>query len=147
MKKKAFLRGLLGFPLGIALGHVISLIGSLFWGNNNFSPCVPSFVEQMGSEVLAVSMQTLLCGIMGTGFACASVIWEKDNWSIAKQTGLYFLITSLVMMPIAYITNWMKHSILGFLSYFGIFILIFIIIWVTQYFAWKNKIKKIKSKL
>ena len=32
MKKKIWLRGLLGFPLGIAVGHVISLIISLGWG-------------------------------------------------------------------------------------------------------------------
>jgi len=30
---------------------------------------------------------------------------------IAKQTGIYFLILSLTMFPIAYITHWMEHSV------------------------------------
>ena len=38
MKKKIWLRGLLGFPLGIAVGHVISLIISLGWGEGAFLP-------------------------------------------------------------------------------------------------------------
>jgi len=79
-------------------------------------------------------------------FAACSVIWEMDRWSIAKQTCIYFLITSLVMMPIAYFTNWMEHTIIGFLLYFGIFAAIFIAVWFVQYRIWKNKVKKINSK-
>ncbi|SEW12613.1 hypothetical protein SAMN05421659_10519 [[Clostridium] fimetarium] len=37
------------------------------------------------------------------------------------------MITSIVMMPIAYFTNWIKNSFIGFLTYFGIFIAIFIL--------------------
>lgn len=48
---------------------------------------------------------------MGLGFAMVSVIWELDSWSLAKQSSIYFLIACIIMFPIAYITNWMKHSI------------------------------------
>ena len=77
----------------------------------------------MGNQLNAVILQTILCAILGVGFAMASVIWEIDSWSLAKQSGVYFLVISVVMLPIAYFANWMKHSIAGVLSYVGIFVM------------------------
>lgn len=147
MKKKAFLRGLLGFPLGIALGQVILIVLSLFWGDGRFTPCMPDLAANMGSEIGAVMLQTLFCGIIGASFAASSVIWEMDKWSIALQTGLYFAINSLAMLPTAYALHWMGHSVGGFLSYFGMFILYFAIIWAVQYFFWKRKLKRLNARL
>lgn len=146
MRKKAFLRGLLGLPLGIAIGYLVTIFISLALGNGNYVPCIPAFVTTMGSEINAVILQTVLCGLLGSSFAACSLIWEIDHWSIAKQTCIYFLITSLVMMPIAYFTNWMQHTIVGFLIYFGIFVFIFIAVWFSQYIIWKNKVRKINTK-
>ena len=77
--------------------------------------------------------------------AAASVIWELDSWSLAKQSGIYFLIVSVIMLPVAYIANWMNHSAAGILSYTGIFVAIFIAVWLVQYFIWKMKIKKMNA--
>lgn len=145
MKNKIISRGLLGFPLGITLGYLITIIISAIFADGYYSACVPGFIEIIGSEIGAVIVQAVLCGILGSGFAMASVIWEMENWSIAKQSGLYFAITSIIMLPIAYITNWMEHSVFGFLIYFGIFISIFVFVWLIQYFAWKIKLKKINK--
>lgn len=133
MKKKMIMRGLLGFPLGMAIGNVISIVGSFFWGQGDYVPCVPKFVEVMGGEIYAVALQSFLCAILGVVFTMASVIWEMDEWSIAKQTGLYFAITAAAMMPIAYITGWMDKSLAGIASYFGIFVVIFAAVWIIQY--------------
>ncbi|MCI8497027.1 MAG: DUF3021 domain-containing protein [Clostridiales bacterium] len=145
MKKKLLLRGVLGFPLGIAIGYAITILLSLIWGQGYYSPCVPALTDAMGSEINAVMVQTALSGLLGTSFAACSVIWEMDNWSILKQTGVYFLITAFVMMPVAYLTNWMEHTVAGALSYFGIFAVIFMIVWMIQYLIWKNKIKRMNS--
>ncbi len=147
MKKKAFLRGLLGFPLGIAIGHIISVFGSLFWGNGTFQPCVPSLIASAGNEINAVILQTLLCGVVGASFAASSVIWELENWSILKQTGACFLINAVFMLPTAYFLNWMEHSLIGFLTYLGVFTLYFAAIWMIQYFVWKHILKKMNAKL
>lgn len=77
----------------------------------------------------------------------ASIIWELDSWSLAKQSGIYFLIASIIMLPIAYVANWMEHSIGGFLSYAGIFVAIFVMVWWIQYLSWKQRIKKINDSL
>ncbi len=147
MKKTMIRRGLLGFPLGIALGFVISVMISVCVGDGSFYPVVPELIGTMGGELNAVLLQTVLCGVMGTGFAMASVIWEIDAWSLAKQSGVYFAIACVVMFPIAYVTNWMKHDVAGMLSYVGIFVAIFVVTWLVQYFVWKAKVKRMNDEV
>ena len=147
MKKKMIQRGLLGFPLGIAIGFVITVIISMCIGDGSFYPVTPELIDTMKNELNAVILQTILCGILGTGFAMASVIWEIDSWSLAKQSGVYFLVISVVMLPIAYFANWMKHSITGVLSYVGIFVMIFAAVWISQYLLWNRRIKKMNARI
>ena len=113
MKKKMLKRGLLGLPIGIAIGHIITLIISAGFGDGGYYPVTPELIDAMGSALNAVILQTVLCGIMGAGFAAASVIWELDSWSLAKHA--------------------------------GIFAAIFVTVWLTQYFSWKRKIKKMNA--
>ena len=135
MKKKLIGRGLLGFPVGIAIGYVITVIISICIGDGFFHPVNPELVNKMGSELNAILIQTALSGIMGTG----------DSWSLAKQSGIYFAIACVIMFPISYFANWMPHSTAGILSYVGIFVAIFLAAWVTQYSVWKRKIKKMNE--
>ena len=145
MKKKILMRGLFGLPTGIAIGFVITLIISICIGNGSFYPVTPELIDAAGNELNAVILQTVLCAIMGAGFAAASIIWELDSWSLAKQSGIYFMIISVIMLPIAYFTNWMKHTALGVLSYVAIFIAIFVVVWLSQYLLWKRKIKQMNT--
>ena len=147
MKKKIMLRSALGFPIGITIGYFITIFISLGWSDGYYSPCVPELITAMGNEINAVIFQALLCGLLGIGFAASSVIWEIEHWSLMKQTGIYFLIISIIMMPVAYLTYWMEHSIIGFLSYLGIFVAIFIFIWVIQLIIGKQIVKKLNANL
>ena len=147
MKKKMILRGLFGLPVGIAIGFVITLLISICIGDGSFYPVMPELIQTAGNELNAVILQTILCAVLGAGFAMASVIWEMDSWSLAKQSGVYFLVISLVMLPIAYFANWMKHSIAGVLSYVGIFVVIFAAVWLSQYLLWKRRIKKMNARI
>ncbi len=65
MKKAIISRALMGFPAGIAIGQCISLLVSAILGQGTFEACMPSFVAAMGSELAAVALQTLLCGVLG----------------------------------------------------------------------------------
>ena len=60
MIKKAVLRGALGFPLGIAIGYVITIVSSLAWANGFYSPCMPELISVMGNEIRAVILQRAL---------------------------------------------------------------------------------------
>ena len=147
MKKKLFLRVISGFPLGITIGYLITIISSLVWADGYYSPCLPELIALMGNEINAVLLQAILCGVLGAGCAAGSIIWELEDWGLVKQTGIYFLIISVIMLPIAYVTYWMEHSIKGFLSYYGIFVAIFAVIWVTQYLTARYNVKKMNENL
>ncbi|MDR0841156.1 MAG: DUF3021 domain-containing protein [Christensenellaceae bacterium] len=147
MLKKTIGRGALGFPLGICIGYVITIGISAVLATGEYHPCVPALVAEFGNELAAVIFQAVLCGVLGAAFAAASVIWEIEKWSIAKQTGIYFLIASLAMLPIAYFAHWMEHSFTGFMLYFGIFITIFVVVWVVQYLVWKSKIQRLNASI
>ena len=147
MKKKIMQRSLIGLPIGIAMGCIIALIISTCIGDGTFYPVTPEFAKKMGNELNAVILQTVLCGVLGVGFATASLIWELDSWSLAKQSGVYFLVIGIILLPIAYVTDWMQHSVVGFLSYIGIFVGIFAVVWLSQYLCWKQRIKKMNDRV
>lgn len=147
MKKKIILRGAMGFPIGVMIGYFISIAISLVFADGHYSPCVPALSDFVGSETGAVLIQAVLCGILGTGFSVSSFIWEIESWSLFKQTAVYFAAISFVMLPIAYVTYWMEHSLKGFLSYFGIFAVIFVFIWITEYTVGRMLVRKMNEKL
>lgn len=147
MKKKIMLRLALGFPIGVTIGQIISIVISLIWAKGYYAPCVPELAIAMGNEINAIVLQTILCGLLGMGFAASSLIWEIEHWGITKQTAIYFLLVSFIMMPIAYFTYWMEHSLVGFLRYFGIFALIFAIVWVIQFTIGRKNIRKMNENL
>ena len=125
MKKAIISRALMGFPAGIAVGQCISLLVSAILGKGTFEACVPSFVAAS---------------------AASSVVWAAD-WSLLKRTVASFLLQTLSMLPVAYVTGWMEHTVKGFLLYFAVFTLIFALIWLCQYLAWKRRVKKLNEKV
>lgn len=147
MKKKILLRGALGFPLGITISYLITILISLIWADGYYSPCVPELIQVMGNEIKAVLLQALLSGLLGTGFGAASVIWDLEHWGLVKQTGLYFAIISLIMLPTAYLLYWMEHSAAGILIYFGIFLLIFLLIWILEFLTGRRLVRKMNENL
>ena len=147
VKLTAIRRGLLGIPLGIAIGFLMSLVASISIGHGVYYAAKPELIAEMGSEINAVLLQTGLSGLIGMAFSAASVIWQLEDWSLAKQTGIYFLINALVMLPVAWFARWTERSFKGIAIYFGTFVIVFIIIWAIQYFFWRQKIKKMNEKL
>jgi hypothetical protein len=145
MKKKALIRGLIGFPGGVTICLVITIIESLIVGDGRFYACVPEFVELAGSEIMAVILQTVLAGLVGSVYGAASVIWEMEDWSIAKQSGIFFAIAAVTMMPIGYLLNWMEHSVTGIVSFYLIFLVIFVMIWITMYLIWRRKVRELNQ--
>ena len=147
MKKEIIKRGLLGIPVGITIGYLMTIINSLIFGNGNYYPVTPELVASMGNEINAVMLQSLLYAVIGFSFASSSVVWNMDSWSMLKQTALYFIINAVVMMPIAYGLNWMQHNSKGIIIYLAVFTLYFAVIWLIQYFIWKRYLKRMNTKL
>ena len=141
------MRSLLGAPLGLALGYGISIVISLIMGRGIYYPAAPALEMSLGGELRAVVVQALTMMVYGMVWAGSSVIWEMDNWSILRQTVTHLVITSLVTLPIAYFLHWMDHTLGGVLLYFGIFFLIYFVIWWSQYSTMKKRVEQFNAKV
>ena len=144
--KKAGLRALVGAPIGLAYITIITIIISLFQGDGKYYAVVPEMIADIGSESMAVLIQALCSMLYGAAFAGASVVWDTD-WSLAKMTAVHFLICSAATFPIAYLIRWMEHSPGGVLKYFGIFLAIYITIWIGLYMRMKRNVDAINKKV
>ncbi len=147
MKKQIMFRMMIGFPGGVFISYVISIIISLVNGKGQYYATVPSLVGTAGNEINAVLLQFVLAGIYGSIWAGSSVIWENEDWSLLKMTFVHFLINSISTFPIAYFTHWMGHDFVGIVIYFAIFIVIYAGIWVGLYGVWRNRIKHLNAKI
>ena len=105
MKKKMLHRALLGAPMGLAISYLITIAISLGWGGGAYNPCMPELIALTGSESGAVALQAAVACLVGAGFAGSSVVWEIEHWGLARQTGVYFLLLALFMLPAAYLTG------------------------------------------
>ena len=144
--KKAGRRALLGMPLGLAISTVITIIISLNKGDGQYYAVVPALIDDCGSEISAVLIQALCSLLYGAAFAAASVIWET-NWSLTKMTVVHLLVISIAVLPIAWLLQWMKHTVGGVFFYFGLFLLVYAIIWISQYSRMKKQISEINKRM
>lgn len=147
MTKIFFKRGIIGIPIGITINFVIAIIVSIILADGDYHPVVPNLADTFGNEINAVIVQAFLCGTMGFVYSGTSVVWDKENWSLAKQTGIVFAVYAITMFPIAYISKWMQPNFLGIISYFAIFAVIFIMIWIGTYFYLRHKILQLNANL
>lgn len=147
MKKKLIVRAFVGAALGLTITNVISIVTSLIINDGHFYPVPPEMIQQFGNEMNAVMIQTVSSLFYGSIWAAASLIWEKENWSLTKQTIIHLIVCSVSTFPIAYFNYWTPHHIIGFVSYFLLFFVIYGIIWLSQYLSIKKHIKKINQKV
>lgn len=147
MKKKLLQRCLLGAPLGVAIGYLITVGISLMAGDGLYYPVVPQLAQDFGTELSAVVAQTLCCLLCGAAFAGASVIWEMDGWSLLRMTAVHFAVSSAAMFPIAYLMRWMEHSAGGVLTYFAIFAGLYVAIWIGQYTDIRRRVRMMNERL
>ena len=144
--KKTWQRALIGAPIGLAISTAITIIISLSKGDGHYYAVVPELTADIGSETGAVLVQALCSMLYGAAFAGASVVWDTD-WSLTKMTVVHLLICSAATFPIAYLMRWMKHTAGGVLAYFGIFLAIYAVIWISQYCRMKKQIQALNQKV
>ena len=147
MLKLALKRALMGTPIGMAMSYVITVIISLAMGDGLYHPVVPALADQWGSEINAVVFQFILSGLQGAAIGAVTIIWSMEKWSLAKQTGIYLILLSAIILPVAYFAHWMPRTTFGFILYIAIFVSIFITICVANYAIWRGKIKKMNKRV
>lgn len=151
MKKKVLtniiLRCLIGAPIGIAINTLIAIVISLLAGDGTFYAVVPGLADDCGTELNAVILQTIFSLLYGAAWGGASIIWQIEEWSLLRQTVTHLAVSSLATYPVAWCMRWMEHNIPGVILYFGIFFVIYLFIWCSQYFAMKKRIRQMNAKV
>ena len=147
MLKKFVKRAILGFMIGIFIGQTILIIESLMVGDGNFYAVSTYLVEHTKTRIAAVIVQYLITGIIGMTFASTTIIFELDKWSLLAQTALHFIITSIVMFFSGFFCGWFPHTTVSTIIWFGVFIVTYIIIWISFMLYYRKKTKEINKAL
>ena len=147
MKRKLLFRCLLGAPIGLALSTAITVVISLLMGDGNYYPVVPALADAWEGELNAVMLQSLFSLLYGAIWGGTSLIWEMEHWSLLRQTATHLVITCAATLPIAWLMQWMGHTLRGMLAYCGIFLLIYLVIWLTQYLSIRKRVRAMNNQL
>ncbi len=145
--KEFFKRAIMGFVYGIFIGQTILILESLAGGNGSFHPVSAYLLQHSSSQISAVIIQYFLTGIIGISFATTTLIFEIDSWSLAAQTALHFVITSVVMYISGFLCGWFPHTVRSTIIWFAIFIVIYVIMWISFTLYFKKQTKKINESL
>ena len=144
--KEAIRRALIGMPIGLAIGTVITIINSLNVGDGNYYPVVQALIQDCGSEMNAVLIQALCNLLYGAVVGGSTVVYYTD-WSLAKMSIVHLIAISLSVLPTAYFMHWMKHTFVGFLVYFGVFLLVYAILWLISYRRARRSVEALNRKV
>ncbi|PIE95493.1 DUF3021 domain-containing protein [Bacillus fungorum] len=102
-------------------------------------------VETVETKILITYLVT--ANIVGLIFSFASFIFEKEEWSILKQTMIHFIVLLGTFLPTAIWVGWVPNRFGPILICIGIFIVIYFIIWCMMTLYWKRKIEKLNHQL
>lgn len=147
MLKEIIKRGLLGFMIGVFVGETILILESINAADGSFYAVSAFLTSQTGSELGAVIVQYLITGILGLTFSTGSIIFELDRWNLLLQTVVHFAVTSVIMYLAGFFCGWFPHTVSSTVIWFAMFIVIYIIFWVSFYNYFKKKTREINESL
>ncbi|WP_311407436.1 DUF3021 domain-containing protein [Liquorilactobacillus uvarum] len=136
-----------GIPVGITIGLLISLFFSYVYGLENYFPSAPRFIERFERPLNALAISIVLWALIGILFSVSSLIFEKENWSITRQTITHFLVTFGGFTPLAILSGWFPLQWGVFIFFTIIFIIIYIIMWLVSMTSARRDIEKINRNL
>ncbi|WP_433773003.1 DUF3021 domain-containing protein [Bacillus wiedmannii] len=102
-------------------------------------------METVETKTLITYLVT--ANVIGLIFSFASSIFEKEEWSILKQTMIHFIILLGTFLPIAIWIGWVPNRFGPIFVWIGSFTVIYFIIWFVMTLYWKRKIEKLNHQL
>ncbi|MCH3960648.1 MAG: DUF3021 domain-containing protein [Solobacterium sp.] len=143
MKKEMKHLILIGAPCGVMIYVFLIIIISLLfnWGMVISVPGkLAVLVKNELNAFITIVVYSMICGSI---WACASLIWKNDRWSLTKQTVIHFIICTVSAFPIAYCFYRISNAKEMLVVYFISFVVIYLSVWMYQYISLKQSIKKI----
>ncbi|SDZ86637.1 Protein of unknown function [Oribacterium sp. KHPX15] len=130
IKTKFIIRALVGFSLGISIGAITYVIFT-------------SETEPLNKRFLL--MQLFGSGLYGAIANGGAIVYDFESWSLGRATLTHYLVTFVSMFITSKILGWFPQGILFWV--FLAFSIVYLAIWLTEYYLWKKEIAKINGQL
>ena len=126
--KKATLLGLAGFVLGVLTG-----IG---------------FMLARSSEGLKAAFPNLLLsGIYSAVVMGSSIVYDIEEWSIARATATHFLLSFSLYFLLVLSMGWFRLDDPVFWIVIAVMVVIYVLVWLFQYLSYRRKIREMNHDL
>lgn len=136
---------------GIALGELFGLVFSLFfsylYGLNDYVPSAPTFTDHFTRPLNAVLVSVILWGLMGLVFSAGALVFKVNYWTLRKRTIVNFVVYYCGFTPLAILAGWFPLNVTNWLFFTGIFVLVYVLMWMINMYLVKREIKRINQKI
>lgn len=147
MKKKIVLRSFMGAAIGVLISVLTAVIISYSIGDGEFHYVSENLINECGNEINAVFWQIVIVMPYSAAWGGLSVIWEREDWGIFKQAGIYYAVSVCLTLIAAFALHWVEHNFLAFIIYTAIFTVVYFIIFAVQFMFAKATVKKFNLKV
>ena len=134
-----------GFVYGVFIGQTILILDSLIVSKGVFHPVSPYLLQHTNTIMNAAIIQYFITGLIGIAFGTSALIFETDKWSITIQTLLHFVINSTVMFFSCYIGGLFPLTARSIFIWASIFLVIYVIMWISLTLYYRRQTKKINE--
>jgi Protein of unknown function (DUF3021) len=97
-----------------------------------------------GQLFLKNSLGTIFCGWF---FTVSPLYFENSNLRLAQQTGLHFATIFVLYFILAFAIGWVPFTMNSFLLMLGIFIICYLIFWISFYLYFRKQARKLNAEL
>ena len=132
--KKGLILGAIGFVGGLFIGLTV------FYLTEPTAPLMPDFSKLSLFELI-------IGGIYGALAMGTSAVYDIESWSIAKCTFTHFIFTFVGLFVLARVQGWLNPGAKLMYVIAAAFIIIYIIIWLSQYLLFKRKVRQLNDDL
>ena len=147
MIRNAIQRAITSFAGAIAINIIIGCILIAEVNKPDFLPVLPEFAARFSTPVMGMLIQWLLIGVTSAAFGFWSILFEKASWSMLLQSILYFVLTSIVWIPVAVVCWGLGTYVSSFISVILSYSISYIVVWVVQFRKCKLAVKQINQRL
>ncbi|MCR4644194.1 MAG: DUF3021 domain-containing protein [Oscillospiraceae bacterium] len=144
MLKLTLNRAVRGLILGMALCNVIAFLISSAAGDGSILS--HEFVRAMGSEPLALLVQTLLTGVYGAVCFAGMSFYDIEHWSMLRSALVHYTICILTYIPLSLFLRWVDS--LGFLMILlAMETVAYVIVWFCISLSYRIEVGKLNDSL
>lgn len=108
--KRLYIRAFVGFPLGICSAYLLSLLYSYGVGSSTFLSTLPTFLRICPTPLMALTLQTLVSGIIGSFAVSIITLFETPAWSNTKAILWHTSTTCILQILFSLILCLLPHN-------------------------------------